>query len=93
MAGVSGDTRENLAALRERKGWSLELYHADIDALRAFAVLKKERGLHGTPLACPAALVADASGTVRWVEVRDALLARTGPKTLLEALDRVGANS
>lgn len=92
MVGFSGDTVQSLRALRERKGWSLDLFHADVEALRAFGVLKKESGWHGTPVAVPAALVADAAGIVRFIEARDALFARVGPKTLLTALDRL-ANS
>jgi hypothetical protein len=75
--------------LRERQGWDLELYHAGVEALRGLSLLKRVKGLHGTPLAVPAAAVADARGIVRWVEVRDAFFARTGPKTLLAAVDKM----
>lgn len=90
MIGISGDFPESLRMLRERQGWDLGLFHAGVDALRELGVLKKVKGLHGTPLAVPAAAVADAQGIVRWIEARDAIFARTGPKALLAALENAG---
>lgn len=91
VAGVSGDFVKSLRRLRERKGWDLDLYHAGVDPLRTLGLLKAEKGLHGTPLAIPAAAIVDAAGIVRWMHARDALFARTGPDKLLRAID--GARS
>ena len=55
--------------------------------IRAYGVLHKHGGEDGRDIARPAEFLVDQTGTIRWVNLTETVLARLRPETILHALD------
>jgi peroxiredoxin len=90
IAAISVDSPRESSDLARSQGYTFPLLcDPDMAAIRAYGVLHQHGGEHGQDIARPAEFLVDRSGTIRWVNLTENVLARLRPQTVLGALDDV----
>ena len=91
IVAISVDSPEESRTLARSQGYTFPLLsdpHAD--AIRAYGIFHAKGGEGGRDIARPAEFLLDRSGTIRWENLTENLLARLRPKTVLAAIDGMG---
>jgi peroxiredoxin len=60
------------------------------EVIRRYGLLHEGAGPQGADIARPAEILIDATGTVRWVQLAESILARTRPDQVLRVIDELG---
>lgn len=88
IVAISVDSPEESRKLAQSRGYTFPiLSDPDTVAIRAYGVLHPHAGENGQDIARPAEFLIDSSGTIRWENLTENLLARLRPETFLQVLD------
>jgi peroxiredoxin len=63
------------------------------ETIRAYGVLHERGGEEGHDIARPAEFLLDQSGTIRWENLTETVLARLRPETVLRVIDGMSAHA
>ena len=90
MLALSVDSPEESRNLAKAKGYTFPfLSDPDAKTIRAYGVLHEHAGDNGRDIARPAEFLLDATGTIRWENFSETILARLHPEKALQAIDRM----
>jgi peroxiredoxin len=88
IVAISVDPYEESRNLARKRGYTFTiLSDPRAEAIRAYGVLHAHAGEDGHDLARPAEFLVNETGTIRWVNLAENLLARLRPETVLHVLD------
>jgi peroxiredoxin len=89
VVAISVDSPEESRRLSQSQGYTFPILsdpHAN--TIRAYGVIHARGGEDGKDTARPAEFLVDQTGTIRWVNLAETLLARLRPETVLHVIDR-----
>lgn len=90
VVAISVDSNEESRKLCERQGYTFPiLSDAKAETIRAYGVLHPHAGEDGRDIARPAEFLVDRTGTIRWVNLTESILARLHPDQALRAIDQM----
>lgn len=85
---ISVDSSEESRKLSEKQGYTFSiLSDPRAETIRAYGVLHVNAGEDGQDIARPAEFLVDGTGTIRWVNLAETVLARLRPESVLRVLD------
>lgn len=91
---VSVDSPQESRKLCQTQGYTFPLLSdPGASTIRAYGVIHERGGEDGHDIARPAEFLVDQTGTIRWVNLAETLLARLRPETVLHVLDTMPAAS
>ena len=88
VVAISVDSSEESRRLCQSQGYTFPILsdpHAK--TIRAYGVIHERGGEDGKDTARPAEFLVDHTGTIRWVNLAETLLARLRPETVLQVID------
>lgn len=89
---ISVDSPEESRKLCRSRGYTFPfLSDPQAATIRAYGVLHPHGGEEGRDIARPAEFLLDQTGTIRWENLTENLLARLRPETVLHVLDGMPA--
>ena len=92
VAAISVDSPEESNKLRASHGYTFTfLSDPRAEVIRRYGVLHAGGGEAGHDIARPAEFLVDQTGTIRWVNLAENLLARLRPETVLHVIDGMPA--
>ena len=92
MVAISVDSNEESRKLCQRQGYTFAvLSDAKAETIRAYGVLHPRGGEDGRDIARPAEFLVDQTGTIRWVNLTESILARLHPDQALRVIDQMQA--
>jgi peroxiredoxin len=92
VVAISVDSPEESRKLCQSRGYTFPfLSDPQAATIRAYGVLHEHGGEEGRDIARPAEFLVDPTGTIRWVNLTENLLARLRPETALRAIDGLAA--
>ena len=90
VVAISVDSAEESRKLCQSRGYTFPfLSDPQAATIRAYGVLHPHGGADGHDIARPAEFLVDQTGTIRWENLTENLLARLRPETILHVLDAV----
>jgi peroxiredoxin len=88
LVAISVDSPEESRNLCRSRGYTFPfLSDSKAAAIRAYGVLHSHAGENGQDIARPAEFLVDETGTIRWENLTENLLARLEPETILHVLE------
>jgi peroxiredoxin len=88
VVAISVDSNEESRKLAQSQGYTFPLLSdPKADTIRAYGVLHAHGAEDGHDIARPAEFLVDRSGTIRWANFSETVLARLRPETVLRVLD------
>jgi peroxiredoxin len=90
---ISVDSPEESRKLSQTQGYTFPILsdpHAE--TIRAYGVIHEHGGEDGGDIARPAEFLVDQTGTIRWVNLAESLLARLRPETVLHVINGMPAS-
>jgi peroxiredoxin len=88
VVAISVDSPEESRKLSKSQGYTFPiLSDPQATAIRAYGILHAHGGEDGRDIARPAEFLADGTGTIRWENLTENLLARLRPQQALRAVD------
>ena len=94
MVAISVDSNEESRNRCQRQGYTFPvLSDANAETIRAYGVLHPHGGEDGRDIARPAEFLVDQTGTIRWVNLTESILARLHPDQVLRTIDRMQSAS
>jgi peroxiredoxin len=91
IVAISVDSPDESRKLCRSQGYTFPLLSDPHAAtIRAYGVLHTHGGEEGRDIARPAEFLVDRTGTIRWKNLTENLLARLRPETVLGAIDGMG---
>jgi len=93
VVGISVDSPEDSRKLSQTQGYTFPiLSDPGAQTIRAYGVVHEHGGEEGRDIARPAEFLVDQTGTIRWVNLTESLLARLWPETVLKVVDGMPAS-
>lgn len=93
VLAISVDSREESRKLCQTQGYTFPfLSDPRAETIRAYGVLHERGGEGGHDIARPAEFLVDQTGTIRWVNLAENVLARLRPETALRAIEAMPAS-
>jgi peroxiredoxin len=88
VVAISVDSAEESRRLAQTEGYTFPIL-SDLGAktIRAYGVIHEGGGEDGHDIARPAEFLVDDTGTIRWVNLAESLLARLRPESVLHVID------
>ena len=94
ILAISVDSNEESRKLSQSQGYTFPiLSDPKAETIRAYGVLHANGGEHGRDIARPAEFLVDQSGTVRWVNMAESVLARLRPETVMQEVDQMSGSA
>ena len=88
VVAIAVDSPEESLRLSRSQGYTFPiLSDPRAETIRAYGILHEHGGEGGRDIARPAEFLVDPSGTVRWENLAETVLARLRPETVLRVLD------
>jgi peroxiredoxin len=85
---ISVDSPKESRKLCQTQGYTFPLLSdPGTGTIRAYGVIHERGGEKGRDIARPAEFLVDQTGTIRWVNLAESLLARLRPETVLHVID------
>jgi peroxiredoxin len=88
VVAISVDSAEESRRLAQTQGYTFPiLSDPGAKTIRAYGVIHEGGGEGGHDIARPAEFLVDDTGTIRWVNLAESVLARLRPETVLNVID------
>ena len=88
MVAITVDSVEESRRLAGMQGYTFPiLSDPGAKTIRAYGVVHEGGGEDGHDIARPAEFLVDDTGTIRWVNLAESLLARLRPESVLRVID------
>lgn len=88
MVAISVDSPEASRRLAQTQGYTFPiLSDPGAKTIRAYGVVHEHGGEEGRDIARPAEFLVDDTGTIRWVNLAETVLARLRPESVLNVID------
>ena len=90
MVAISVDSAEESRRLTRTQGYTFPiLSDPGAKTIRAYGVVHEGGGEEGRDIARPAEFLVDDTGTIRWVNLAESVLARLRPESVLHVIDAI----
>jgi len=87
---ISVDSPEESRRLTQTQGYTFPvLSDPSAKTIRAYGVVHEGGGEEGRDIARPAEFLVDDTGTIRWVNLSESVLARLRPESVLHVIDGI----
>jgi peroxiredoxin len=88
VVAISVDSAEESRRLAQTRGYTFPiLSDPGAKTIRAYGVIHERGGEERRDIARPAEFLVDDTGTIRWVNLAESVLARLRPESVLHVID------